>query len=117
MTNDELRKLQLVQKEILDEVVRICNKYNFTYFLSSGTLLGAVRHKGFIPWDDDVDISMFREDYMKFVDVVRNELGDKYAYMDYNVDKNYALCFSKILKKNTVLLEKMLTRRFKMEYM
>ncbi len=106
MNNEDLKKLQAVQKEILDEIVRICNKHDITVFLSGGTLLGAVRHKGFIPWDDDLDVCMFREDYDKFVNIVKAELADKYTYIDYNVEKDYAMCFAKIIKNNTVLLER-----------
>lgn len=106
MTNEELRKLQLTQLEILDEVVRICEENNLTYYLCGGTLLGAIRHKGFIPWDDDLDISMSREDYNKFCRIAKECLGEKYSFIDYNVEKYYGLCFAKVIKNNTTLLEK-----------
>lgn len=105
MTDFELRKLQLVQKEILDEVVRICDNNNIKYYLSFGTLLGAVRHKGFIPWDDDLDISMPREDYDKFCKIAKENLSEKYSFIDYNIEKYYGLCFAKVIKNNTTLLE------------
>ncbi len=66
MTSENLKKLHEVEVEILDEFVRLCNIYKLEYFLAGGTLLGAVRHKGFIPWDDDLDVLMPRNDYEKF---------------------------------------------------
>ena len=63
---DKLRELQLVEKDCLDFFVKICEENNLEYILDFGTLLGAARHKGFIPWDDDVDLGMPREDYEKF---------------------------------------------------
>lgn len=78
MDNEILRKVQLAQLDMAKEVKRICNKYNINYFMDSGTLLGAVRHKGFIPWDDDLDFGMLREDYEKFLKVAPTELNSKY---------------------------------------
>ena len=66
--NDTLRMLQLCELGILKDIDRICAEHHLTYYLLGGTLLGAIRHSGFIPWDDDVDIGMFREDYQRFQD-------------------------------------------------
>ena len=68
MTQEELRKISEVQLELMDEVHRICIKNNIRYYMAYGTLLGAVRHKGFIPWDDDLDVIMFRRDYVRFLE-------------------------------------------------
>lgn len=97
-----LRKLQLTQVEMLDEIVRICNKYNLQYFLIGGTLLGAVRHKGFIPWDDDLDIAMPRKDYNMFRKIAKNELNEKYYLHDIDFDSKYWVSFIKIRKNNTI---------------
>lgn len=83
MTVEELRKIGLVQLEIMDEVHRICEEERITYYLIAGTLLGAVRHGGFIPWDLDIDIAMPREDYERFKDVCKQQLKYPYTYLDY----------------------------------
>ena len=64
-----IEELKKTQKEILDEVVAFCNTHNIRYFLAYGTLLGAIRHKGYIPWDDDIDIHMPRPDYERFIEL------------------------------------------------
>lgn len=69
-----LREIQLASFEILKEVKSICDRHNILYFLDAGTLLGAVRHRGFIPWDDDIDIIFWRKDYEKFIKVVIKEM-------------------------------------------
>ena len=97
----DLKTLQGVLVEILDEVVRICDKHHLDYFISGGTLLGAVRHAGFIPWDDDIDIVMPRDDYEKFLEIAKDELSNKY-FLDYyktNLENHFG--FAKIRKNNT----------------
>ena len=78
--DDKLRQLQLSELEILKEFVRICEKHHLKYVLTGGTLLGAVRHGGFIPWDDDIDVAMLRADYDRFAQLCKDELGPKFFY-------------------------------------
>lgn len=108
MENKEeyLKKIHEVEVEILDEIVRICNLHKLNYYLIGGTLLGAVRHKGFIPWDDDLDIVMPRNDYDKFCKLCQFELDEKYMLHNIDTDKKYWLPFAKIRKKNTLFNEK-----------
>ena len=88
------------------EIDRICRKHDIKYFLAGGTLLGAVRHHGFIPWDDDADVMMLREDYDKFCDIVQNELPDNLFYQVPNTEKVNHHVFSKIRINNTLFATK-----------
>lgn len=105
MDSKDLRKLQLCILDIAIEFRRICEKYNISYFLIGGTLLGAVRHHGFIPWDDDMDVGMLREDYERFSKVVAKELDRRFFWQTYQTDEKYAHGFGKIRLNHTVLLE------------
>ncbi|WP_066630280.1 LicD family protein [Labilibacter marinus] len=75
-SDEVLKQAQLVMLEVLKVIDKICSKYDIKYWLDAGTLLGAVRHKGFIPWDDDLDICMIRSDYEKFISIVESELPE-----------------------------------------
>lgn len=105
MDRKTLRKVQLTQLEILKEVDRICTKHGIKYWLSGGTQLGAVRHNGFIPWDDDLDIDMMREDFNRFLKIARTELKKSYYLQDWFTEKAYGLPFAKIRKNNTLFVE------------
>lgn len=89
-----LRKQQLRMLEILLYIDKVCKEHGIRYWLSSGTLLGAVRHGGFIPWDDDLDIEMMREDYVRFLKVFPKN-GD-YALQTLQTDPNYFYGFAKV---------------------
>lgn len=105
ITNTQLQQLKKIELEMLDELVRICEKHGIEYFLSGGTCLGAVRHKGFIPWDDDIDVGMLREDYDRFAEACKTDLNDEYVFQDMNTEPNCGLVFGKIRKKGTVYSE------------
>lgn len=102
----ELRAKQLIMLDILKEVDSICQRNNIKYYLSSGTALGAIRHKGFIPWDDDLDIEIFKTDYSRFIEVMNRELPSKFKLQNHTSDKNYWSVFSKIRDVNTHIVEK-----------
>lgn len=87
--DDTLRKLQLMELQILKDIVAVCEKHDLHYYLAYGTLLGAVRHKGFIPWDDDVDLLMPRKDYIKFHEAIQKEMGEKYTIESVLTNKDY----------------------------
>lgn len=101
----DLRTVQLCILDIALEFKRICDKHNINYFLIAGTMLGAVRHGGFIPWDDDMDVGMLREDYIKFLSVCEQELEDDFFLQTYETDPNYAFCYAKIRIKGTSFTE------------
>ena len=103
--NDALRRLQLVQLETLKLVDRICQENDICYSLSAGTLLGAVRHKGFIPWDDDLDICMSRKDYNRFLSLWDNVEHDGYTLQNKENSPGFSQSFTKIRKDHTTFIE------------
>ena len=102
----KLRELQLMEAEMLSDFKKVCEKNGLTYYLDYGTLLGAVRHKGFIPWDDDIDVSMPYEDYLKFLQIGQKELGEKYFLQTEETDVNYYRSYAKIRRNGTTYLAK-----------
>ena len=97
-----LDAIQEILMAYLLEVDRICRKHNIRWYLGGGTLLGAARHKGFIPWDDDVDIMMLRDDYDKFLEIAPSELPDGMKLYDPKKDKTYNYCYAKLRISGTV---------------
>lgn len=100
--NNRLHKTILI---IANEINKICKKHGIDYFIDGGTLLGAVRHGGFIPWDDDFDIGMKRNDFDKFLDVCKEELDCERFYLETSMDCGYAFEFAKIHLNGTEIIE------------
>lgn len=105
MNLEHQKKLRTSQIKILDEIVRICKEEKIEFFLDYGTLLGAVRHEGYIPWDDDLDIGMLRKDYKKFLKIAPKKLKDNFTLCYYKTEKNHWHTFAKVRLKNTIMLE------------
>lgn len=107
----ELKEQQKIEFEILLYLKGICEKNNVEFFLCGGTLLGAIRHKGFIPWDDDIDVFLLRKDYDKLMKILSNiDDSDKYQLLSPEFNGNYYYWFSKLVCKKTELIENNLPR-------
>ena len=96
----QLRIIQLNLVGILKEIDRVCKKNNIAYWIDFGTLLGAVRHGGFVPWDDDLDIGIFRKDYNKFRKCMLQELKQPYILNDYKLNRDHKIPFMRIVNRN-----------------
>ena len=103
--NDYLSSLHEELLSILDQVTKVCDSNQLKYYLIGGSLLGAVRHKGFIPWDDDLDIVMPREDFEKFVSCVYKQLDNGYSMEWINTNPRYNKVFAKVCKDHTLFEE------------
>lgn len=102
---DVLRKIQMIQLEMLEEVDRICRKCGIKYNIIAGTLLGAVRNGGYIPWDDDADVAFLRPEYEKFRIAVKSELDTtRFYFQDYRRTEGYRWGYGKLRRKNTLFL-------------
>ena len=95
--NSVLRQLQLVELDITAHFVEICKKHHLRYYMIGGTMLGAIRHKGFIPWDDDMDMAMPRPDYEKFLQIAPTELPEGYDFLNYKQREDYNRYFSRLV--------------------
>ena len=105
LTKEELRQVQMIELELLCEVDRICKKCNIRYTVIAGTLLGAVRHKGFIPWDDDADVALLRPEYEKFREACKTELDkSRFYFQDHRNTKGYRWGYGKLRRKGTCFL-------------
>lgn len=100
-----LKQVQPILLDMLKEIRRVCDQNGIRYFLYRGTFLGAVRHQGFIPWDDDLDVAMVRQDYEKFCRIAPEQLGPDYCFQTWHTEKNYAQPFGKVRKRGTTYIE------------
>ncbi len=103
MNNMDL--LHQVDLDIAKAVVSVCDKHNLTYYMLGGSMLGAIRHKGFIPWDDDIDFGMPRDDYEKFLELAPQELPGYLKMVNYRNDPNYMYYITRILDTQTKVIE------------
>ena len=101
-----MNDLQKVEFDMLKEVVRICSKLNLTYYLVCGSALGAVKYKGFIPWDDDMDIALPRHDYEAFIKDAQTLLPKNLFLQNYHTEPNFPQIFSKLRNSETTYIEK-----------
>lgn len=102
-TNIEL--LHDADLEIVKEVVELCNHHGLKYWMLGGTMLGAIRHKGFIPWDDDIDLGLPRKDYEKFLELAPNELSKNLKIVNYKLDPEYHYYITRVLDTETKVIE------------
>ncbi len=105
MTDADLQRLKKIEIELLDELERVCQKYHLTYFLFGGTLLGAVRHGGFIPWDDDVDVVMPRADLQRLIQIAETAFDSKFFLQTAETEAAYPLMVAKLRRNGTVFEE------------
>ena len=103
MDEQTLRKIQLEELDMFKEIVKICERHGLTYYVMGGTLLGAVRHQGFIPWDDDLDIGFYRDEYDRFLQYAEQELPSPLRLISMYNDKDYIHIFSRVIDNRVKL--------------
>lgn len=109
-----LRQCQAEAFDILLEFRRVCRDLNLHYYLTAGTLLGAVRHKGFIPWDDDIDVTMPRDDYDRLAGLAHQHFSEEYIFQEYRTEPKFPYYFAKLRRRGTQVEEPVL-RAIEME--
>ena len=111
-TDTTTQKLHSCQLLLAAELKRICEKHNVKYFMIAGTLLGAVRHKGFIPWDDDMDIALKRADYNKLLAVLPKELPEGFVVSSFYTDPTHCQPISAVMNTKTIITDPEIRKRF-----
>ena len=100
VTSDR-KKIWAVELQLLNELLRVCDKHNIRVYVYAGTLLGAVRHGGFIPWDDDADVCLLHDDYVKLCEVATTEFKDPYFFQNALTDRKYFFRYARLRKSDT----------------
>ncbi len=108
--DETLKKIHDLELMILKDFIKICDEHNLTYYMYAGSLLGTIRHNGFIPWDDDLDVIMFREDYERFKKIFLSSTNDKYELLTNETEKEYFYLFSKFMLKGTKFEEEWISQ-------
>lgn len=101
----KMKEVWAIELDLLMELQRVCTKYDLKLCAESGTLLGAVRHQGFIPWDDDIDVAMPREDYIRLCEIAKEEFASPYFFDYYGSDVTFDNGFAKLMNLNTTFLQ------------
>lgn len=105
-----LKRVQGIELEILKDFMTLCDAHHLNYFGIAGTGIGAIRHKGFIPWDDDIDIALPRQDYERFLELAQKHLSHKYTVLNCETNENYPLMTTRLMKNGTVFREEALKK-------
>jgi lipopolysaccharide cholinephosphotransferase len=105
MVSAQMKKVWAIEIDLVQELLRVCDTYHLKCWMDGGTLLGAVRHKGFIPWDDDIDMIMFREDYDTLVNLAAKEFKSPYFLQTVYSDKSYTRTFARLRNINTAAIQ------------
>lgn len=105
---ETLNRLHQAELEILKDFMKLCDRHGLIYFGIAGTGIGAKRHGGFIPWDDDIDIAMPRKDFNRFLAYARKELGDRYIPLNAKYDSRFPMMTTRLMRKGTVFIEEAL---------
>ena len=106
LTAEHLKDIKTIELDIFSKFIDVCNNLDLKYYLLEGTLLGAVRHQGFIPWDDDIDVGMLRADYEKLIAEGQKFLPEGYFLQSIETEKGFLCSFAKIRNSNTTFVEK-----------